>query len=302
MAHSTWFAQFVKNSYFAVFGQQDSKSPKKPCSGAEWPTRLNSLSFWERIISLYLARKNPSSPKTGFSCRMAHLTWFAQFVKNSYFAVFGQQDSKSLKKPCSGAEWPTRLNSLSFWEWIISPHLARKTTKTLKSRVQKLNAPFGLIRPVCEKKLFRHNWPKDSDKQKQPCSCAKWPIRLVWPSLWERGNSPHLVRKTTKSAKSRVEVSEWPIRLDSPSLWERFFRRIWRGRLRKDQKAIFKRTMPPSTWFVQFVRKNYYPVLRQQNSENPKSRIEMQNGPLDLICPVCRIWPARLRKIQLWET
>ena len=182
-------------------------------------------------------------------------------MKKSYFAVFGQQDSKNPKKPCSGAEWPTRLNSLSFWERIISPHLARKTTKTLKSRVQKLNAPFGLIRPVC---------PEDSDNQKQPSSGAKWPIRLVWPSLWERGNSPHLVRKTTKSPKSRVPVSEWPIRLDSPSLWERLFRRIWRARLRKDQKAMFKCKMPPSTWFVQFVRKNYYAVFGQQDSKKPK--------------------------------
>ena len=85
-------------------------------------------------------------------------------MKKNDFAVFGQQDSKDPKKLCSGAEWPTRLNSLSFSETIISPHLASKTTKTLKTRAQKLNAPFGLMRPVCEIKIFRHNWPEDSDK------------------------------------------------------------------------------------------------------------------------------------------
>ena len=131
----------------------------------------------------------------------------------------------------------------------------------------------------------RKNYLLDSDEQKQPCSGAKWPIRLVWPSLWERGNSPHLVRKTTKRPKSRVQVSECPIRIDSPSLWERFFRRIWRARLRKDQKAMFKCTMPPSTWFVQFVRNNYYPVLRQQNSENLEKSYSDAKWPTRLNLP-----------------
>ena len=95
----------------------------------------------------------------------------------------------------------------------MSLRLASKTTKSLMSRVQKLNAPFALIRPVCEKHLFCHNWPEDSDKQKQPCSGAEWPIRLVWPSLWERGNSLDLVRKTTKSPRNGVQLQNGPFGL-----------------------------------------------------------------------------------------
>ena len=148
--------------------------------------------------------------------------------------------------------------------------MASKTTKSLKSQVQKLNALFALIRQVCEKHLFCHNWPEDSDKEKQPCSGAEWPIRLVWPSLWERGNSPHLFRKTQKRPKKPCSGAEWPNRLVWPSLWERGNSHYLVGKTPKD----------------------------------PKSRVQVQNGPFDWFGPVCgkevihRIWSGKLRKAQ----
>ena len=45
MAHSTSFAKFVRENYFALLGQKDSEQPKKPDSGGKWPTRLDSLSL-----------------------------------------------------------------------------------------------------------------------------------------------------------------------------------------------------------------------------------------------------------------
>ena len=158
------------------------------------------------------------------------------------------------------------------------------------------NGPLDLICPVCEKEiipriwqarlrkpkkpsskvkcpirinspLFCHNWPEDSDKQKQPCSGAEWPIRLVWPSLWERVNSPHLVRKTPKGPKSRVQVQNGPLDL-----------------IRLVCDRIFS------------------PYLANKTSKSLNNSVHVQNGPLDLIRPVCekgiihRIWQARLRK------
>ena len=123
------------------------------------------------------------------------------------------KSSKSLKDSVHVQYGPLDLILPVLREGNNSPNLASKTTKSLKSQVQNLNALFALIHPVCEKNLFLQNLPEDSDKQKQPCSGAEWPIRLVWPSLWERGNSPHLVRKTPKGPKSRVRVQNGPFDL-----------------------------------------------------------------------------------------
>ena len=147
MAHSTWFAEFVRKNYFAVFGHQVQNGTfdlirevcEKELFRFIWPERLRK------------------AQKAVFRCRMAHLTWFAHFVRKNYFALFGQQDSEKPKKPCLGAEWPIRLDSLSFWTRIISSYLANKTPKSLKNSVHVQNGPLDLIHPVSEKELFRRN-------------------------------------------------------------------------------------------------------------------------------------------------
>ena len=95
-----------------------------------------------------------------FKCKMPPSTWFVQFVRKNYYAVFGQQDSKKPKKPYSGAEWPTRLDVREVCEKelfrFIWPERLRAAQKT---GFQVQNDPLDLIRPVCEKELFRRTWP-----------------------------------------------------------------------------------------------------------------------------------------------
>ena len=169
----------MRTNYFAVFGQQYSK---KPCSVANWPLVLIRPVCGKELFRRIWPEILRKAQKAVLRCRMAHSTWFAQFVRKNYFrylairsrmahstwfgkfvrknyfALFGQQDSEKPKNPCSGAKWPIRLDSLSLWKRIISPYLSNKTPKTLKNSVHVQNGPLHLIRPVCEKELFRRIW------------------------------------------------------------------------------------------------------------------------------------------------
>ena len=141
-----------------------------------------------------MARKTPKSRKSGVQ------------VQNSQFDLIRLVCGKELfNSPCLANKTPKSLkDSVHVQNGPLD--LIRPVCEKELFQPEELNAPFALIRPLCEKNLFCHNWPEDSDKQKQPCSGAGWPIRLIWPSLWETGNSPHLVTKSTKTSKSRFQV------------------------------------------------------------------------------------------------
>ena len=111
--------------------------------------------FMRKIISPHLAGNAAKRPKAVFKCTMPTSTWIPKFVGKNYFALFGQKDSQKPKEPCSGVQWRTWLDSPSFYEIIISLYLAIEAPKSPKSRVQVQNGPLDLIGLVCERELFR---------------------------------------------------------------------------------------------------------------------------------------------------
>ena len=153
------------------------------------------------------------------------------------------------------------------------------------------NGPLDLIVTDCENELFRRIWPAILQKAVFSCKLATRPDS---PSLWKRIISPYLARNTPKSPKSRTEVQNGPLDLIRPVcekelfpvfghqvqngpfdlVWEvcekELFRFIWPARLRKAQKPVFRCKMAHSTWFSKFVKENYFALLEQQDSKNPK--------------------------------
>ena len=181
MPHSPWFAQFVRKTNFATIGQKTLTSKNSPVQVQNcpfdlfgpvcrkevirriWSGRLRKAQkavlrcrmanspwfaqFMRKIISLHFASNAAKRPKAVFKCTIPTSTWIPQFVRKNYFALFGQKDSEKPKKPCSGAQWRTWLELLSFYERIISLY-----------RVPVQNGRFDLIRLVCERKLFLRIW------------------------------------------------------------------------------------------------------------------------------------------------
>ena len=193
MPHSPWFAQFVRKTYFATIGQKTPTSKNSPVQVQNGPFDLFGPVCGKEVIRrICMVRKTTKTQKAVFRCRMAHSTWFAQFMRKiisphlagnaakrpkavfkctmptstwipqfvgkNYFALFGQKDSQKPKEPCSGVQWRTWLDSPSFYEIIISLYLAIEAPKSPKSRVQVQNGPFDLIRLVCERKLLLRIW------------------------------------------------------------------------------------------------------------------------------------------------
>ena len=136
MAHSTWFAQFMPSKIISPHLASNTAKRPKAVFKCIMPTSTWIAQF-VRINTPYLASKTPKRPKSRIQVQNGPLDlMFVKFVRNNYFALFGQKDSEQPKKPVSGAEWPARLDSPSLWKRIISPYLANKTPKILKSHVQ----------------------------------------------------------------------------------------------------------------------------------------------------------------------
>ena len=65
------------------------------------------------------------------------------------------------------------------------------------------------------------------------------------------------------------------------------FRRIWPARLQRAQKAVFSCKLATRFHSPSLRKRIISRYLASKTPKSPKSRVQVQNGPLDLIRPVC---------------
>ena len=135
---------------------------------------------------------------------------------------------------------------------------------------------YDLIRPVYEKDYFAAFGEQDDEKNKKPCLSSKCPLLLDLSSLWERIITPYLASKTPKSPKIRIQMQNGPVDLIRLVCEKELFRCIWPSGpewdIRLNSRSLWERIISLN--------------LARTTPKSPKSRVQVQNGPLDLIRPV----------------
>ena len=120
------------------------------------------------------------------------------------------------------------------------------------------------------KKLFRRNWPEESDAQKHPCLGAKWQ-NYLFAQFVRKTYFATIGYMTLTIKNSPVLVQNGPFDLFGSVCGKEVIRRICSGRLRKAKKAVFRCKMAHSTWFAQFLRKIISPHLASNAAKRPNA-------------------------------
>ena len=172
MPYSPWIAQFVRKTYFATIGQKTLTSKDSPVQVQNGPFDLFGPVCRKEVIRRIWSQRLRKAQKAVFVCRMAHSTWFAQFMRKIISSHFASNAAKR-PKAVSKCTMPT-----STW---IAQFLQKNYFAVFGHQIQ--NGPFDFIREFLRKNYFALFGQKDSQKPKKPCSGAQWPTWLDSPSL-----------------------------------------------------------------------------------------------------------------------